>query len=76
VPLPAGPTVCAFLRGNAEVLVVVRLVEGGVPSLVLPEEACGEWRSSLDGATRELDRVVPFDDVLGPLGIGLLERVG
>jgi (1->4)-alpha-D-glucan 1-alpha-D-glucosylmutase len=75
VPLPAGPTACAFLRGTAEILVVVRLREGGVPSLVLPQEACGEWRNVLGGAVRELDRLVPPEDVLGPLGIGLLERV-
>ena len=76
VPLPAGPITCAFLRGNAEVLVVVRLREGSAPSLVLPQEACGEWQCALGGAVRELERLVPFEGVVGPLGIGLLERIG
>jgi len=76
VPLPAGPIVCAFLRGNAEVLVVVRLREGSAPSLVLPQDACGEWHCALGGAVRELERLVPLEGVVGPLGIGLLERIG
>ena len=74
LPVPAGPTVCAFLRGDHEVLVVVRVRPGGVGSLVLPWAAAGAWRDLLDGELHELERVVPIDEVPGAPGIGLLER--
>ena len=74
VSLAAGLTVCAFMRGEHDVLVVVRLRPGGVGSLVLPDGAAGEWRDVLDDELRELERVVQFDQVIGPLGVGLLER--
>jgi len=74
VPVAAGPTVCAFVRGQHDVIVVVRLWPGGVGSMVLPDGALGEWRDVLDHEVRELERVVPFEQVIGPLGVGLLER--
>jgi len=74
VSVAAGPTVCAFTRGEHDVLVVVRLRAGGVGSLVLPDGAAGEWRDVLDGEVRELGRVAQFEQVIGPLGVGLLER--
>ena len=74
VSVAAGPTVCAFMRGEHDVLVVVRLRAGGVGSLVLPDGAAGEWRDVLDGEVRELGRVAQFERVIGPLGVGLLER--
>ncbi len=70
----AGPSVCAFMRGEHEVLVVVPLRPGGLGSLVLPDGATGEWRDVLDDEVRELERVVQFEQVIGPLGVGLLER--
>jgi (1->4)-alpha-D-glucan 1-alpha-D-glucosylmutase len=73
-PVAAGPTVCAFTRGQHDVLVVVRLWPGGVGSLVLPDDAAGSWRDVLYDEVCELDRVVPFEQVIGPLGVGLLER--
>jgi (1->4)-alpha-D-glucan 1-alpha-D-glucosylmutase len=75
VPVAAGPTVCAFLRGEHDLLVVVRLRAGGAGSLVLPGDAAGEWRDVLDDEVRELKRVVQFEQVIGPLGVGLLERI-
>ncbi len=77
-PVPAGPSVCAFLRGDHEVLVVVPLrppARGGVASLALPPGAPGAWRQVLGGKTTELERVVVLEDVVGPLGVGFLERV-
>jgi (1->4)-alpha-D-glucan 1-alpha-D-glucosylmutase len=70
----AGPTVCSFTRGNNDVLVVVRLSPGGTGSLVLPDDAAGCWRDVLYDEVRELERVVQFEQVIGPLGVGLLER--
>jgi (1->4)-alpha-D-glucan 1-alpha-D-glucosylmutase len=74
VSVAAGPTVCAFMRGEHDVLVVVRLRPGGLRSLVLPDGAAGEWRDVLDDEVRELERVVQLEQVIGPLGVGLLER--
>lgn len=73
LPVPAGPNVCAFLRGEEDVLVVVPVRPGSAASLVLPEGARREWRELLGGEAVELDRVVPLEDVLSPLGVGLLE---
>lgn len=74
ISVPAGPSVCAFLRGEEEVLVVVPVGPMTVGSLVLPEGGRGEWRELLAGEDTELGRVVQFEDVLSPLGVGLLER--
>jgi (1->4)-alpha-D-glucan 1-alpha-D-glucosylmutase len=70
----AGPTVCAFMRGEQEVLVVVALRPGGVGSLVLGDGAAGEWTDVLGEEVHELGRVVGFEQVIGPFEVGLLER--
>jgi (1->4)-alpha-D-glucan 1-alpha-D-glucosylmutase len=74
VSVAAGPSVCAFTRGEHDVLVVVRLRPEGLGSLVLPDGAAGEWRDVLADELYELKRVVQFEQVIGPLGVGLLER--
>ncbi|HMD58067.1 MAG TPA: malto-oligosyltrehalose synthase [Solirubrobacteraceae bacterium] len=75
VSVAAGPTVCAFMRGQCDVLVVVRLRPGyDLGSLVLPDRAAGQWRDVLDDEVRELECVVQFEQVIGPFGVGLLER--
>jgi (1->4)-alpha-D-glucan 1-alpha-D-glucosylmutase len=70
----AGPGVCAFMRGEHDVLVVVPVRPDGITSLVLPDCAAGEWRDVLAGEVCELERVVQLEQVIGPLGVGLLER--
>ncbi len=70
----AGPGVCAFMRGEHDVLVVVPLRPDGIRSLVLPDCAAGEWRDALAGGVCELERVVQLEQVIAPLGVGLLER--
>ncbi|MCW3064691.1 MAG: treY [Solirubrobacterales bacterium] len=52
-PVDAGPDCVAYLRGAAEVLVVVPL-RGGRWSLELPREAAGVWRDVLTGVQRRL----------------------
>ncbi len=74
VSVAAGPTACAFMRGEHDVLVVVPLRPGDLGSLALPDGAAGEWRDVLDDELRELEHVVQLEQVIGPLGVGLLER--
>jgi (1->4)-alpha-D-glucan 1-alpha-D-glucosylmutase len=62
-PLRAGPHVCAFLRGEAEILVVVAIRGAAIheASLDLPPQASGDWHSVLTempGAT--LDGPAPL----------------
>jgi (1->4)-alpha-D-glucan 1-alpha-D-glucosylmutase len=64
-PVEAGPDCVAYLRGEAEVLVVVPL-RGGRWSLALPRAAAGEWVDALTEAPRRLGA--------GPLGAeGLID---
>jgi (1->4)-alpha-D-glucan 1-alpha-D-glucosylmutase len=74
-PLPAGPAVCAFLRGEAQVLVAVRVRPNGGSTLVLPGEACGQWRDVLSGRVWELERLVTLGPLLEESDRALLERV-
>ena len=74
-PVAGGPVICAFTRGAHEVLVAVELRPGPIRSLVLPDGAAGEWHDLLSGESRDLERLVPLDQLLGDTGIALLERV-
>ncbi len=74
-PLEAGPGVCAFTRGIAEVLVLapVRAWEDVV--LAVPEGLRGLWRCALTGAPVELGATARVTDLLvAPYGAALLER--
>lgn len=79
VPLAAPAEVCAFLRGEAEVLTAVALrgpARGEDVALELPSAARGRWRDVLGGDEAELGgrcTLADFDAALG--GIWLLERV-
>ncbi len=71
-PVEADPEVCAFLRGEGEVLVAVAVRErwsGAV--LVAPP---GRWRDVLRGGERELGGEVPLPELADPHGLALLER--
>jgi len=79
VPLAAGPEVCAFLRGEGEVLVAVALrgpLAGAEVTVELPEAALGRWRDVLGAGEAEL--AAPEASLAAfatPLpGIWLLER--
>ncbi len=75
-PVDAGPEVCAFARGEGEVLVVVpvRGTSQGT-TLQLPGELAGAWRDVLSGALRELSRRTQVSELTSPHGLALLERV-
>ncbi|MBW3654328.1 MAG: hypothetical protein KY433_12280, partial [Actinobacteria bacterium] len=72
-PIDAGPEVCAFVRGDAEVIVVVALY-GSTAAAALDAPA-GRYRDVLSGREHELDRPVPVDALVEPHGLALLERV-
>ena len=72
-PLAAGPDICAFTRGDDEVLVAVAL-RGTVAGAKLDLPA-GTWRDVLRGSDDlELTRAVAPDALLGEHGLALLER--
>jgi (1->4)-alpha-D-glucan 1-alpha-D-glucosylmutase len=75
-PIDGGPAVCAFARGDGEVLVVVpvRGTSQGT-TLKLPGELAGAWRDVLSGALRELSRRTQVSELTSPHGLALLERV-
>jgi (1->4)-alpha-D-glucan 1-alpha-D-glucosylmutase len=75
-PVDAGPEVCAFARGEGEVLVVVpmRGTSQGT-TLQLPGELAGAWRDVISGALRELSHRTQVSELTSPLGLALLERV-
>jgi (1->4)-alpha-D-glucan 1-alpha-D-glucosylmutase len=71
-PVGAGPDVCAFTRGDGEVLVVVALREGEPgAALEVPE---GSYRDALTGEQRRLARLTPALSLTEPHGFALLER--
>lgn len=74
-PVPAGPGVCAFARGDGEVLVVVAVRAASGATLALAGELAGAWRDVLSGALRELSRRTQAAELTSPHGIALLERV-
>ncbi len=71
-PIDAGPDVCAFTRGDGEVLVVVVLRPAGAGTLI--ELPPGRWSDVLDGDAPELaGGPVPVAEVVCVQGFALLE---
>ncbi|MCU1353726.1 MAG: treY [Acidimicrobiales bacterium] len=72
-PVEAGPDTVAFLRGDAEVLVIVPLRDDDRATLEVPS---GTWADILvPGAPEQrLGGVTYLADLLGPLGIACYER--
>ena len=74
-PLEAGPGVCSFTRGIAEVLVVAPVRDWEAARIVVPEGLRGLWRCALTGEQRELGEVARVAELLvAPYGVALLER--
>jgi maltooligosyltrehalose synthase len=71
-PVAAGETTVAFLRGD-EVLVVV-ITRPGTPAGSLEGLAPGSWRDVLTGRLLTLGASVPVSELVGPLGVAVLER--
>ena len=74
-PVDAGPDVCAFARGEGEVLVVVPVRTPHGATLELPGELAGAWRDVLSGALREVSRRTQVTELTSAHGFALLERV-
>jgi (1->4)-alpha-D-glucan 1-alpha-D-glucosylmutase len=80
-PLPAADSLCAFTRGDAEVLVVTAIREDASgATFELPGSAAGEWLDILapgdDGRRLALGTSVRFDEVALPgWPVALLERL-
>ena len=70
-PVDAGPGVCAFTRGEGEVLAVVPVRDWQGAPLHAPP---GRWHDVLSGREQELAGPTPVDRLVGPLGLALLER--
>ncbi|MEA2131514.1 MAG: (1-_4)-alpha-D-glucan 1-alpha-D-glucosylmutase, partial [Solirubrobacteraceae bacterium] len=72
-PIAAGPDVCAFARGDGEVVVVVPLrgATDGVP-LDLPP---GRYREVLSSREHDLAGAVAVGRLVEPDGVALLERL-
>ena len=66
---------CAFARGEGEVLVVVPVRSPQGTTLKLPGELAGAWRDVLTGALRELSRRTQVTELTSAHGFALLERV-
>ena len=76
-PIPAGETVCAFLRGDDVLVAVgVRDTVTGAEGWALPATAAGRWRDVLSGAEYDLPDGASLAAVLGPDGHALLRRAG
>lgn len=74
-PLDAGPGVCAFSRGIAEVLVVAPVRGWEAAELQVPEGLRGLWRCALTDEPVELGAKAPVASlVVQPYGVALLER--
>ena len=74
-PIDAGEDVCAFARGDGEVLVVVPVRSPQGTTLQLPGELAGAWRDVLSGALREVSRRTQLTELTSAHGFALLERV-
>ena len=74
-PVGAGEDVCAFARGEGEVLVVVPVRSPHGATLALPGELAGAWRDVLTGALREVSRRTQVTELTSAHGFALLERV-
>jgi (1->4)-alpha-D-glucan 1-alpha-D-glucosylmutase len=72
-PIDAGVDVCAFARGDGEVIVVVPLrgATDGVPLDVAP----GRYRDVLSGREHDLAGGVRVGRLVEPHGVALLERL-
>jgi len=73
-PVEAGDCVCAFARGDGEVLVIVP-VRSCHGSTLQPVELAGAWRDVLTGALREVSRRTQVTELTSAHGLALLERV-
>lgn len=71
-PLEAGPGSLAFLRGDAELLVVVELRPDGGGSVDVPT---GRWRDVLSGPELDLGGPTPVSELTAALGATVLERL-
>ena len=71
-PIDAGPDVCAFTRGDGEVLVVVAVRPA--PGAAL-EAAPGRYRDVLSGREHDLEWSLPVARLVEPYGLALLERL-
>jgi (1->4)-alpha-D-glucan 1-alpha-D-glucosylmutase len=75
-PLPTDDRLCAFTRGNNEILTVIALRENtSDATLHLPDSAVGEWRDTLTDRTLTISAETPFDGIRLPFWpVALLER--
>jgi len=71
-PIDAGPDVCAFTRGDGEVLVVVALRPGAAGAPV--DAPPGRYRDVLCGMEHDLAGATPAGRLVEPHGAALLER--
>lgn len=74
-PLSAGPTVCAFTRGDDEVLVVVPLRARDTDRGLRVPVPAGRWVDRLSGPHPRAAPPATMGDLVGPWGVGLWERV-
>ena len=72
-PIAAGPDVCAFARGEAEVLVVVALRETGASATL--DVPAGRYRDVLSGREHAIASAPLVGQLVEPHGMALLERV-
>jgi (1->4)-alpha-D-glucan 1-alpha-D-glucosylmutase len=75
-PLPADDRLCAFTRGDNEILTVAAVREDtSDATLYLPNSATGEWRDTLTDRTVTISAETPFDVIRLPFWpVALLER--
>ncbi len=71
-PLDAGPSTCAFVRGG-DLLVAVTVRNGPVEGTI--EAPGGQWRDVLRGEERSFGSLSQVRDIVGDLGIAVLERL-
>jgi (1->4)-alpha-D-glucan 1-alpha-D-glucosylmutase len=70
-PLAAGDDACAFVRGDA--VLAATALRAGAPTGTVSVPA-GVWRDVLHGGERRLGGPVPVAELVGDLGVALLER--
>ncbi len=71
--LDAGAAVCAYVRGDDVVTVV--LVRPDCGDAVLTGGPGGRWRELLSGQERSLEGRVPVERLVGEVGVAVFERV-
>jgi maltooligosyltrehalose synthase len=71
--LEAGPDVCAFTRGDDEVLVAVALRRPAAGALL--DIAAGRYRDVLSGREHDLAAPLPAGQIVESSGMALLERI-